>query len=92
MLHDFTDSIPKHSHENFVVNGPRLVLDRKTGETMSVVERRAGSVVGARGPACLLFSTDRGFTRLWDYPADWHELTDAELISLSQRPRQRHSA
>ena len=62
-----------------------MVRDVASGDVITIVERRADGVAGARGPACLFFSTDRGFTRLWDYPKHWDELTDADLVALSER-------
>jgi hypothetical protein len=68
-----------------VVGGPRMVRDRKTGEMISVVERRADGIAGARNSHCLVFSSERGFRRLWDYPRNWMEFGDDELIALSER-------
>ena len=59
---------------------------------MSVVERRTDGVAGARGPSCLIFSTELGFTRVWVYPDRWEELTDDELIALTVRRRDSRSA
>ena len=81
------DSTPHHSDENAVLKGPRIVRNTTTGDFMTVVERRADHVAGARGPASLVFSTDLGFTRLWNYPSNWTELSDAELVALSDKPR-----
>jgi hypothetical protein len=64
-----------------------VIRDEATGDMMTVVERRADGVTGARGPSCLLFSTDGGFTRLWSYPDNWMDLTDAELRRLSELRR-----
>ena len=63
-------------NETRIVNGPRMIRDRATGEMITVIERRADHVAGARGPACLVFSTDAGFRRLWDYPARWMDFGD----------------
>jgi hypothetical protein len=59
--------------------------DGASGEITTVVERRADGVAGARAPKCLLFHTERGFTRLWDYPEHWAELSDDELLRLEAR-------
>lgn len=80
----FSDSTP-HSRDHAVVNGPRVLRDNSSGEITTVVERKADGVAGARGPKCLLFHTERGFTRLWDYPANWPELSDEELLRLEAR-------
>lgn len=81
----FSDKKPQDARNIDVVSGPRVLHDRSTGEITTVVERRAEGVAGARAPRCLLFHTDLGFTRLWDYPANWAELSDAELLLLEQR-------
>ena len=78
--------------EDRVLKGPRLVRDRSTGDMVSVVERRADGVAGARGPSCLIFSTDAGFIRVWTYPAHWQELGDDDLIALTIRRRGSQSA
>lgn len=72
-----------HTREDRVMSGPRLVRDSRTGEMVSVVERRADGVAGARGPSCLIFSTELGFTRIWDYPRNWKDIGDDELIGLT---------
>lgn len=77
------DASPGRRESN-IVRGPRVVRDGASGDVMTVVERRADGVTGARGPRCLLFSTDRGFTRLWNYPENWADLTDSELKALSE--------
>ena len=89
----FSDSSPQHSRENAVIRGPRMIRD-ETGEVWTVVERKADAIVGARRPACLIFHTDRGFTRLWIYPEKWDELSDRELLALCEdcRPNSQQSA
>ena len=78
-----------HSGENRVLRGPRLVRDKQSGEIISVVERRADGVAGARRPTCLIFSTDVGFNRVWYYPTHWQRLNDDELIALTEHWRSR---
>ena len=85
----FSDSTPR---EHAVVNGPRVLRDNSSGEITTVVERRADGVAGARGPKCLLFHTERGFTRLWDYPENWAELSDDELLRIEARQARRTEA
>lgn len=70
--------------DSAVLRGPRVIRDADSGDVITIVERRADGVTGARGPSCLLFSTDRGFIRLWSYPENWIDLTDAELTRLSE--------
>ena len=58
----------------------------RIGETYlhwSVVEVDAATVPGARGSYCLLFTREECVRRVWDYPADWQSLHDAELAALS---------
>ena len=88
----FLDSAPTQTHELSIVNGPRVVRNDATGDLTTVVERKAERVVGSRGPRCLIFNTDLGFTRLWDYPENWLDLGDQELLALAQRPRRSQSA
>jgi len=81
----FQHSTLQPPRDTEIVNGPRVLRNESTGELTTVVERRADGVAGARAPSCLLFHTDRGFTRLWHYPANWAELSDAELIRIEAR-------
>ncbi len=83
---------PQPPYENRILSGPRLIRDRQNGEMVSIMERRTDGVAGARGPSCLIFSTDLGFTRVWSYPANWQRLNDDELIALTERWRQPQSA
>jgi hypothetical protein len=80
------------SQSGRILSGPRIVRDSRTGDVVSVVERRADGVAGARGPSCLIFSTDAGFTRVWHYPRGWQRLNDDELIALTERWRRPQSA
>ncbi|HJQ21255.1 MAG TPA: hypothetical protein VJ867_12985 [Gemmatimonadaceae bacterium] len=81
----FPDWAPREPRENPVVNGPRVLRDAMTGELTTVVERKADGVAGARASHCLLFHTDRGFTRLWVYPQNWADLSDEDLLRLEAR-------
>lgn len=92
MLVNVSESGSNQSREDRVLKGPRLVRDRSTGDMVSVVERRADGVAGARAPSCLIFSTDAGFIRVWTYPANWQEMADDELIALTVRRRGSQSA
>lgn len=77
--------------DSSVVRGPRIIRDNSSGDVITVVERRADGVAGARGSCCLIFSTDRGFTRVWSYPDNWLELSDPDLKAVSEF-RRSHSA
>ena len=80
------------TYENRILRGPRVVRDHRSGEMVSIVERRTDGVAGARGPSCLIFSTDAGFTRVWTYPSNWQRLGDDELMELTERWRHPRSA
>lgn len=88
----FSDSGPQHSRVNALISGPRVLRDDNTGEVTTIVERRADAIVGARAPSCLIFHTDRGFMRLWNYPRNWNDLTDQELLSLTESNQRSQSA
>ena len=80
------------SQASRILSGPRLLRDTRNNEVVSVVERRADGVAGARRPRCLIFSTDAGFTRVWFYPENWQSLDDDELIALTEHWRWPQSA
>ena len=48
-----------------------------------VVERDARRDPGARASRCLIFSCQESIRRVWNYPANWRELGDADLEALS---------
>ena len=62
--------------------GPRTFLDR-AGAEWRVTEVPAAAVPAARGPACLVFHSEAAIRRVWRYPPNWRQLTDAELEVLS---------
>ena len=78
------DAQQRRLTETRVVHGPRMVRDRRTGEMITVIERRADGVAGARAPFCLVFSSEAGFRRIWNYPANWTDCGDDELVALSE--------
>jgi len=45
------------------------------------VDTRAAS--WSRGRSCLIFSSELGIRRVWEFPVDWNRLSDAELEGLS---------
>ena len=79
------DGWQHRASDSRVVGGPRLVRDRSSGDVISVVERRSDGIAGARSSHCLVFSSERGFRRLWEYPRNWMDFGDDELIALSER-------
>ena len=49
-----------------------------------VEEMDARHVPGAKAERCLVFSTGSITRRVWEYPANWMALPDAELQALSR--------
>jgi hypothetical protein len=43
----------------------------------------AGNVLARPGQRCLIFASADTVRRVWNYPPDWRELSDAELETLS---------
>ena len=91
LVRDAFNQEPHEPGENRVVRGPRLARDRR-GDLVSVVERRTDGVAGARARFCLIFSTEQGFTRVWNYPPNWQDLSDEQLIALTIRQPQSQTA
>ena len=58
-----------------------------TGTTWRVREARAIEVPGATGPTCLIFESGKSCTRLWNFPAEWIQLSAAQLFALMNNPR-----
>ena len=83
-MHVVTSDSGHGKRDTTVVRGPRIIRDQASGDVITIVERRAEGVTGARAASCLVFSTDRGFTRLWVYPDNWLELSDAALMAVSE--------
>jgi hypothetical protein len=90
-MHAGSFNSARGKRDSVVLRGPRIIRDGATGDVITVIERRADGVAGARASCCLVFSTDRGFTRLWDYPENWTDLSDVELRALSEF-RRSHTA
>lgn len=51
----------------------------------AVFEVDGSEVAGSRGPRCLIFWSEHCMRRVWEYPAHWRSLSDAELAALSGR-------
>lgn len=64
----------------------RTVSDA-AGAGWRVYEMSAGHVPGARAARCLVMESEsQGVCRrFWNYPANWQELPDDELLALSPR-------
>lgn len=55
------------------------------GVHWTVREVDARLVPGAPRPMCLLFESDTAARRVWDYPAYWRTVSEAELEVISWR-------
>ena len=55
------------------------------GVRWRVEEVEAAGVPGARAIRCLVFHCRDHWHRLWDYPRDWYELPEVELVELSRQ-------
>jgi hypothetical protein len=62
----------------------RIFLDPATSTQWSVIEIVEASY-DRRGGRSLVFSSDGVMRRVRDYPPNWAELSDEELIRLSTR-------
>lgn len=60
---------------------PRIYVDAD-GIRWQVYEQAFSDYDRRRGTS-LIFATETAVRRVRDYPANWHELTDAELTALS---------
>lgn len=47
-----------------------------------IEERESASALGSRGRRSLICFGDTVVRRIWDYPADWHALSDDALLRL----------
>jgi hypothetical protein len=73
------------SHDSPGRSAPVVFVQRIADTCLrwSVIEVDAAAVPGTRGSHCLLFTREDCVRRVWDYPADWQSLDDAELAALS---------
>ncbi len=62
----------------------RRIID-ETGIWWRVTEIRVWDASG-RGAVSLIAAHERGFRRLWDFPADWADLADVQLAELVSKP------
>lgn len=53
------------------------------GRRWTVRELSVGGAPWAQGPRCLVFEGEGRMRRVWDYPADWRDLSDPALEALS---------
>jgi len=63
---------------------PIEFTDPEDGRRWTVVEQVGDRIPGARGATCLCFQAHDIFRRVWRFPANWRELSDAELAALSR--------
>lgn len=76
--------------ENKQPNGPlseRRIVD-EGGTSWRVTEMRVWDVNG-RSAASLIAAHERGFRRLWDFPANWVDMADVQLAELVSKPMQK---
>ena len=64
----------------------RLAME-PTGRVWTVRETDATHVPGARARSCLVFDTVGCCFRVWQYPLDWRDLTNAELLAVGRITR-----
>lgn len=62
----------------------RMIVD-DTGTTWRVTEMRTWDTKG-RSANSLIAAHERGFRRLWDFPANWLELAEPQLAELVSKP------
>ena len=62
--------------------GSRVVVDPATSTHWVIVEIR-DAPYDRRGGRSLVFSTDGVMRRVRDFPANWFELSDHDLLALS---------
>jgi len=62
-------------------------IHSSTGTTWRVREARAIDVPGAEASTCLIFESERSCTRFWRYPAEWLQLSAAQLLTIMNSPR-----
>ena len=48
-------------------------------------EKNMGTVPGAHASRCLICESDDVVRRIWNYPENWRELSDDELLRLCDR-------
>jgi hypothetical protein len=65
----------------------RQVVD-ETGALWRLSEMQVWDASG-RGASSLIAAHERGFRRLWDFPANWADLGDAQLVELVTKPVRR---
>lgn len=63
----------------------RTYEDPETGASWFVTESAPSDLPGHAGARCLFFASDMVIRRVWAYPADWRQLSAAELAALSWR-------
>ena len=64
--------------------GAVAFADPADGRQWTVVEQPGDRIPGARGPSCLCFQAQDVFRRVWRFPANWRDLSAAELAALSR--------
>jgi hypothetical protein len=68
----------------------RRIVDQ-SGVSWRVTEVRVWDATG-REARSLIAAHERGFRRLWNFPVDWAELADVQLVELVSKPVRRTTA
>lgn len=54
------------------------------GDRWLIAEIDARGIPGAQADRCLVCQSEQVMRRLWDYPTDWHSLSDEALGALCE--------
>jgi hypothetical protein len=60
-----------------------VAVEDRSGVRWRVYERVTTGEPGARRDRCLIFDSDSVVRRVWNYPPDWWQLPQGELLALS---------
>lgn len=74
------------AHPTLETLAQRLVY-AEDGTRWRIREALAHDVPGAESPSCLIFDAGHVCRRVWRYPEEWTELSDASLLAIVEHPR-----
>ncbi len=57
------------------------------GVRWRIREALAHDVPGAESPSCLIFDAGHVCRRIWRFPEQWTQLSDASLLAIMEIPR-----
>ena len=66
-----------------LMTNPRLCFVDSVGTDWRIYEVASVNVPVPRGRNCLIFESAQAVRRVWNYPANWHNLSSDELSALS---------